>query len=98
MFDPVRAAPVRPIQTSRQLARRFGSLPSALGIGPGSLAAVRAAVARRGSLFVEDVDDPVLGPGDALVAVKACGICGSDLHALHFADELIEITREVGQE
>jgi threonine dehydrogenase-like Zn-dependent dehydrogenase len=63
---------------------------------PGSLAAVRAAVARRGVLVVEDVADPVLGPGDALVAVKACGICGSDLHALHHADELVAITREIG--
>ena len=31
-----------------------------------------------------------------LVAVKACGICGSDLHALHYADELVAITREMG--
>jgi threonine dehydrogenase-like Zn-dependent dehydrogenase len=44
------------------------------------------------------MDDPVPGPGDALVAVKACGICGSDLHALHYADELVAITREIGQE
>ncbi len=47
-------------------------------------------------LVVEDVPDPVLGPGDALIAVKACGICGSDLHALHYADELVAITREMG--
>src|SRR5258708_3509409 len=57
---------------------------------------VGAAVARRGELVVEDVAEPVLGPGDALVAVKACGICGSDLHALHYADELVAITREMG--
>jgi threonine dehydrogenase-like Zn-dependent dehydrogenase len=62
----------------------------------GSLTAVRAAVARRGVLVVEDVADPVVGPGDVLVAVKACGICGSDLHALHYADELVAITREMG--
>src|SRR5258708_26878311 len=63
--------------------------------GPGSLAAVRAAVARRGVLVVEDVADPVPGPGDALVAVKACGICGSDLHALHHAEEFVAIAREM---
>jgi threonine dehydrogenase-like Zn-dependent dehydrogenase len=57
---------------------------------------VRAAVARRGVLVVEDVADPVPGPGDALVAVKACGICGSDLHALHHADELVAIAGEMG--
>src|SRR4051812_7290819 len=64
--------------------------------GTGSLAGVRAAVARRGALVVEEVPDPVPGPGDVLVAVKACGICGSDLHALHYADELVAITREMG--
>jgi len=57
---------------------------------------VRAAVARRGVLVVEDVAEPVLGPGDALIAVKACGICGSDLHALHHADALVEIAQEMG--
>jgi threonine dehydrogenase-like Zn-dependent dehydrogenase len=62
---------------------------------PGNVATVRAAVARRGVLVVEDVADPVPGPGDALVSVKACGICGSDLHALHHADELVAIAREM---
>src|SRR5690606_2217938 len=27
-----------------------------------------------------DVPDPVMGPDDVLVRVKACGICGSDVH------------------
>jgi threonine dehydrogenase-like Zn-dependent dehydrogenase len=57
---------------------------------------VRAAVARRGVLVVDDVADPVPGPGDALVAVKACGICGSDLHALHHAAEFVGIAHEMG--
>lgn len=30
---------------------------------------------------VEDVAAPVCGPDDVVVAVHACGICGSDLHA-----------------
>ncbi len=29
---------------------------------------------------VEDVERPVAGPGEAVLRVKACGICGSDLH------------------
>lgn len=29
----------------------------------------------------EDVPDPVLLPGDVLIRIRACGICGSDLHA-----------------
>jgi 2-desacetyl-2-hydroxyethyl bacteriochlorophyllide A dehydrogenase len=31
-------------------------------------------------LAVEDVPEPVLAPGEVLVQVAACGICGSDLH------------------
>src|SRR5438477_689172 len=30
----------------------------------------------------EDVPEPQLGPEDVLVAVKACGICGSDVHGM----------------
>ncbi len=51
---------------------------------------MQCATARRGRLVVEEVPDPVPGPGDALVAVRACGICGSDLHTLHHADSLLE--------
>jgi threonine dehydrogenase-like Zn-dependent dehydrogenase len=53
-------------------------------------------VARKGTLVIEDIADPVPGPGEALVAVRACGICGSDLHALHFADDLVATAQEVG--
>src|SRR4051794_18486534 len=51
---------------------------------------MRAVIARDKQLLVEDVDDPVPGPGEALVAVRACGICGSDLHMLRFGDRFIE--------
>jgi threonine dehydrogenase-like Zn-dependent dehydrogenase len=47
-------------------------------------------------LRVDDVADPRPGAGEALVAVKACGICGSDLHALVYAEELIAAAREIG--
>lgn len=30
----------------------------------------------------ENVPDPELGPDDVLVAVRACGICGSDVHGM----------------
>ena len=30
----------------------------------------------------KDVPDPVPGPGDLLVEIKACGICGSDVHGM----------------
>jgi D-arabinose 1-dehydrogenase-like Zn-dependent alcohol dehydrogenase len=32
-------------------------------------------------LAVAEVPDPVAGRGEVVVRVKACGICGSDLHA-----------------
>lgn len=57
---------------------------------------MRAAVARDGVLRIDEVDDPRPGPGEALVAVRACGICGSDLHALVYADELMSSARESG--
>ncbi|MEO0447047.1 MAG: alcohol dehydrogenase catalytic domain-containing protein, partial [Verrucomicrobiota bacterium] len=30
----------------------------------------------------QDVDEPEFGPTDVLVRVKACGICGSDIHGM----------------
>src|SRR5438477_8079444 len=30
----------------------------------------------------EDVPEPQLGPEEVLIAVKACGICGSDVHGM----------------
>jgi L-iditol 2-dehydrogenase len=30
----------------------------------------------------EEVEPPAVGPGEVLVAVKACGICGSDVHGM----------------
>ncbi|KUI36768.1 zinc-binding dehydrogenase [Mycobacterium sp. GA-2829] len=51
---------------------------------------MRASVLRDGRMVLrDDVPEPVPGPGQVLVAVKACGICGSDLHfAKHGADAL----------
>ncbi len=33
-------------------------------------------------LVLEDVPEPQAGPGEVLVAVRACGICGSDVHGM----------------
>jgi D-arabinose 1-dehydrogenase-like Zn-dependent alcohol dehydrogenase len=35
-----------------------------------------------GVVEVATVDDPAPGPRDAVVAVAACGLCGTDLHIL----------------
>jgi (R,R)-butanediol dehydrogenase/meso-butanediol dehydrogenase/diacetyl reductase len=37
-------------------------------------------------LAIDDVADPVPGPGDLVLRVMACGICGSDLHLADVAD------------
>ncbi|HOF87568.1 MAG TPA: zinc-binding dehydrogenase [Armatimonadota bacterium] len=36
-----------------------------------------------GFLELREVPVPEPGPGEALIAVKACGICGTDVHVLH---------------
>jgi threonine dehydrogenase-like Zn-dependent dehydrogenase len=41
---------------------------------------MRAVVMQDGKLRVDEVPEPVPGPGEVLVEVLACGICGSDLH------------------
>jgi len=46
---------------------------------------MRAAVVREGTLVVGEVDRPVPGPAQVLARVRACGVCGSDLHALDHA-------------
>jgi threonine dehydrogenase-like Zn-dependent dehydrogenase len=57
---------------------------------------MRAAVMRNSKLVVDTVPDPEPGPGEALVKTLACGICGSDLHALKHADKLVESALESG--
>lgn len=51
---------------------------------------MKAVIACKGSLSVEETERPIPGPGEVLVKTLACGICGSDLHALKnssYADE-----------
>lgn len=56
---------------------------------------MRAAVMRDWELRVDDVPDPVPGPGQVLTKVLACGICGSDLHMLQFGRELRAMMAEL---
>jgi len=57
---------------------------------------MRAAVMRQSQLIVDTVPDPIPGEGELVVRTLACGICGSDLHALKYADKMVEAARETG--
>jgi threonine dehydrogenase-like Zn-dependent dehydrogenase len=57
---------------------------------------MRAAVMRDRKLVVAEVPMPEPGPGEVLVRTLACGICGSDLHALKHADLFVATARRAG--
>src|ERR1700690_1715480 len=52
-----------------------------IGTGLGNDALMRALLlSKYRHLEIADVPQPVPGPGEILVRVAACGICGSDVH------------------
>lgn len=55
---------------------------------------MKAVVMRNRTLVVDEVPDPEPLEGEVLVRTLACGICGSDLHALQHADKLVQAARE----
>ena len=57
---------------------------------------MRAVVMRNKKLAVADVPEPAPEAGEVLVRTLACGICGSDLHALKHADRFVETSRRAG--
>ncbi len=56
---------------------------------------MRAAVMRDWSLRVDDIPEPVMGGGQVLAKVLACGICGSDLHMLVHGEESRRLSAEM---
>jgi threonine dehydrogenase-like Zn-dependent dehydrogenase len=54
---------------------------------------MRAVVMQDGKLRVEQIAEPAPGPGEVLVEVLACGICGTDLHCAAHGPEFNEATR-----
>lgn len=57
---------------------------------------MKAVTCERGSLSVVDLPDPRPGEGQLVLDVRACGICGSDLHAKDHADELTDVMATMG--
>ena len=46
---------------------------------------MKAAMFKRlNEMAVVDIPKPVAGEGEVVLKVHACGICGSDLHAVRF--------------
>jgi threonine dehydrogenase-like Zn-dependent dehydrogenase len=57
---------------------------------------MRAVVCQDTHLSVEELPDPVPGPGQVLLEVTRCGICGSDLHMRHHADVVADMSARIG--
>jgi threonine dehydrogenase-like Zn-dependent dehydrogenase len=57
---------------------------------------MRAMVLRGKSLAIEEVEAPKPGPMQVLAKVLACGICGSDLHAAKYMEDMIAASRMSG--
>ncbi|MGB8389847.1 zinc-binding dehydrogenase [Mycobacterium sp.] len=57
---------------------------------------MRASVLRDGHMiYRDDVPDPVPEAGQVLVAVRSCGICGSDLHFAAHGAEVLAMTNQM---
>jgi 2-desacetyl-2-hydroxyethyl bacteriochlorophyllide A dehydrogenase len=59
---------------------------------------MRAAVLREGKMvYRDDMPDPVPGPGQVLVAVRSCGICGTDLHFAAHGAEVLSLSDQMAR-
>jgi threonine dehydrogenase-like Zn-dependent dehydrogenase len=57
---------------------------------------MRAVVRRNKALVCDEIAELIPGEGQVLVKTLACGICGSDLHALHHMEHMIDLSRRAG--
>lgn len=53
---------------------------------------MRAVIRRNKALVCDEIEDLEPEAGQVLVRTLACGICGSDLHALHHMEHMIDLT------
>ncbi|MDR3212265.1 MAG: alcohol dehydrogenase catalytic domain-containing protein, partial [Planctomycetota bacterium] len=58
---------------------------------------MRAAVLEElNKIVVKDVPEPVCGENDALLRVKACAVCGSDLRIYHYGNDRVKFPAIMG--
>jgi len=57
---------------------------------------MRAVIRRNKALVCDEIGELTPGEGQVLVKTLACGICGSDLHALHHMEHMIDLSRRGG--
>ena len=57
---------------------------------------MKAVSCSHGTLSVVNLPDPRPSEGQLVLDVRACGICGSDLHAKDHADQLTDVMAEIG--
>ena len=57
---------------------------------------MKAMILRGKALAIEELPVPEPGPGQVLARVLACGICGSDLHAAKYMDDMVASARLSG--
>ena len=57
---------------------------------------MRAVIRRAGALVIDEMSTPAPEAGQVLCRTLACGICGSDLHALDHYDRMIDATESLG--
>ncbi|MBS0283394.1 MAG: zinc-binding dehydrogenase [Proteobacteria bacterium] len=58
---------------------------------------MRAVVRRGPALVLDDMPEPTPGAGQVLARTLCCGICGSDLHAVHSMEKMVELGRRTGE-
>lgn len=57
---------------------------------------MRAVIRRNKQLVCDEIGELEPAEGQVLVRTLACGICGSDLHALHHMEHMIDLSRRAG--
>lgn len=58
---------------------------------------MRAVVRRGRALALDTLARPEPGAGQVLARTLACGICGSDLHAVHSMEQMVELSARAGE-